>query len=201
VLAMPGKYKVSLSITIKAETRELAGPVEFNCVVLNNSSLPPTDRGAITAFHKKVSDITRVMQGTEQYAEGLFKRSKDIVQALNASPAATPVLLKKAQDVSMQLDSILNKKFNRRSNKPSDEENPPAPVTLNSRLGKIAWSTWGNTTAPTQTQQDAYAILMDEFPPVYQLVKKLGEENIPALEKELERIGAPVTPGRLPDWK
>ncbi len=201
VLAMPGKYTVALSLTTKGETKQLAGPVEFNCVVLNNTTLPAADRSAMTAFHKKVSEITRVMQGTENYAEGLFKRSKDIVQALDNTPAAPVELLKKAQDISMLLDSILNSRFNRRSDKPSDEENPPAPVPLNSRLGKIAWSTWGSTAAPTQTQQDAYAILMDEFPPVYQLVKKLGEADIPALEKELEHIGAPVTPGRLPEWK
>jgi len=45
------------------------------------------------------------------------------------------------------------------------------------------------------------AILLEEFPPVYQLIKKLGEIEIPVLEKELEKIGAPVTPGTLPEWK
>ncbi|NVO20906.1 MAG: glycosyl hydrolase [Bacteroidetes bacterium] len=201
VLAMPGKYKVTLSLTSKGETKDIAGPVEFNCVVLNNTSLPAADRQSLVAFHKKVSEISRVMQGTELYAEGLFKRSKDIIQALDETPKTTVALMKQATDVSMQLDSILNKKFNRRSNRPSEEENPPAPVTLNSRLGKIAWTTWGSTTAPTQSQLDAYSILMDEFPPVYNLVKKLGESDIPALENELEKIGAPVTPGRIPEWK
>ena len=201
VLAMPGKYKLTLSITEKGETRQVAGPVEFNCVVLNNATLPLTDRSAMTAFHKKVSEITRVMQGTENYAEGLYKRSKDIVQALDNAPAAPSLLMKKALDVTAQLDSLLNTKFNRKTDKPSEEENPPAPVCLNSRLGKIAWTTWGSTAAPTQTQLDAYSILMDEFPPVYRLVKKLGEVDIPAIEKELESIGAPGTPEILPEWK
>jgi photosystem II stability/assembly factor-like uncharacterized protein len=201
VLAMPGKYNVTLYMTSKGETKLLAGPVSFNCVVLENTTLPATDRQAMTAFHRKVAEVTRLMQGTEQYADGLFKRSKDIVQALNVSPASTPELMKKAMDVNMMLDSILNKKFNRRSDRPSDEENPPAPVPLNTRLGKISWTTWVTTSSPTQTQLDAYSILMEEFPPVYQLVKQLGERDLPALEKELEKIGAPVTPGRLPEWK
>jgi hypothetical protein len=50
-------------------------------------------------------------------------------------------------------------------------------------------------------QKDAFAILMEEFPPVYNAIKKVGETDIPNLEKELEKIGAPLTPGRLPDWK
>ena len=34
---MPGKYKVSMSLTSAGETKLLAGPVEFNAVVLNNT--------------------------------------------------------------------------------------------------------------------------------------------------------------------
>ncbi|MBK7214392.1 MAG: hypothetical protein IPH88_14045 [Bacteroidales bacterium] len=155
----------------------------------------------MAAFHKSIAELTRVMQGTEQYARTLYKRSKDIVQATYSCPNATPELLVKAMMVQTQLDSVLNKKFNRQSNRPSDEENPPAPVSLNNRLYKIAWSTWISTSAPTKMQKDAYDILREEFPPVYNLVKKLGETDIPNLEKELENIGAPLTPGRLPDWK
>lgn len=201
VLAVPGKYQVSLYLTRNGETKLIAGPESFKCVTLNNTTLPAKDRAALAEFHQKVAEVTRVMQGTESYAEGLLKRSSDIVQALNTSPLATPELLAKATDVRMQLDSLLNKKFNRKSIRPSDEENPPAPVPLNNRLGKISWTTWVSTSEPTQGQKDALAILMEEFPPVYQLVKQIGEVSIPSLEKELEKLGAPVTPGRLPEWK
>ena len=102
---------------------------------------------------------------------------------------------------NMQLDTIRNVKINRRTNKPSEEENPPAPVPLNSRLGKLTWITWSSTQQPTQGQLDAYAILETEFPPVYNQVKQLGEVEIPALEKGIESLGGPVTPGRLPEWK
>jgi hypothetical protein len=49
-------------------------------------------------------------------------------------------------------------------------------------------------------QLDAYSILMAEFPPVYDQVKRIGETDLIALEKEVEKLGAPVTPGRLPVW-
>jgi len=151
VLATPGKYSVTLFLTAKGETKQIAGPESFICKVLNNATLPASDRAALAAFHKKVAEVTRVMRGTEAYAEGLLKRSTNIVQALNTSPANTPELLARAQDIRMQLDSLLNKKFNKRSDKPSDEENPPAPVPLNNRLGKISWTTWVSTFEPTQT--------------------------------------------------
>ncbi len=201
VLAMPGRYKVSMTLTANGETKPLAGPVEFSAIVLENTTLPAADRKGMTEFHKKIAEITRVMQGTENYAEALYRRSTSILQALNSTPAASADLLKRAREIQLQLDEILNVKFNRNTGKPSEEENPPAPVPLNSRLGKLSWISWSSTSAPSQTQKDAYAILEAEFPPVYDQVKHLGETDIPQLEKALENLGAPVTPGRLPEWK
>ncbi|MEI6456953.1 MAG: glycosyl hydrolase [bacterium] len=201
VLSMPGKYKVSLSMTSGGETRQIAGPVDFNAVVLNNVTIPATDRKAMVAFHEKVAEITHVMQGTENYAEGLYKRVTSILQALNSTPDASPELMKRALDAQLALDDILNVKFNRNTGKPSEEENPPAPVTLNQRLGKLAWITWGSTGSPTQGQLDAYKILEKEFPTVYNQVKSLGETEIPQIEQMAEKSGSPATPGRLPDWK
>ena len=200
VLAMPGKYQVSLSMTTGGETKQLAGPVAFNAVVLDNASLPATDRGAMIAFHKKIAELTRVMQGTEVYADGLYKRVNDILTALNSTTGASPDLVKKARELQLQLYEILNVKFNRRTNKPSVEENPPAPVPLNARLGKLTDAILSSTAQPTQLQLDAYKILEDEFPPVYDKIKMIGEKDIPELEKALEKLGAPVTPARLPVW-
>jgi len=201
VLAMPGKYKVSMSMTAGGETKVLAGPVEFITKPLENTSLPPANRQAVVEFHQKVDQLTRVMQGTEDYAENLNKRVTCILQAINSTPVVPEDLLTKARAIQAQLDEILNQKFNRQSARPSEEENPPAPVTLNQRLGKLSWISFGSTGDPTTTQTDAYNILMDEFPPVYKQVKQLGEVDIPQLEKAMESIGAPLTPGRLPEWK
>lgn len=201
VLAMPGKYKVSMTLTAGGEIKNIAGPVEFNVVPLQNTTLPAQDRPAMVAFQKQVAELTRVMQGTEDYAELLSKRIASILQALNSVPNASADLTKKAREVQLQLDEILNVKFNRNTGKPSDEENPPAAVPLNSRLGKLSWISWSSTSDPTQGQKDAYKILEEEFPPVYSQVKHIGEVEIPALEKALENLGGPVTPGRLPEWK
>jgi len=198
---MPGIYKVSLSLTAGEETRQIAGPVAFKVVPLNNTTLPAPDRPAMVAFHAKVSELTRVMRGTEDYAEELMNRTTAILHALNSAPQAKPEDIQKARALYLELDEILNTKFNRRSTKPSSEENPPAPVSLNERLSKVTWITWSTTGQPTQGQMDAYKILEEEFPPVYNQVKRIGEVDLPALEKSLESIGAPVTPGRLPVWR
>jgi len=196
---MPGKYKVSLSITVRDSVKQLAGPVEFSAVTLNNTTLPATDKVALAQFQQKVAELTRVMSGTSDYMEDLLKRSYSLQNALNAVPGANAQLRERISKVSRQLEDV-KLKFNNNSNRPSDEENPPAPVTLNNRLYKMAWAHWGSTGAPSQAQLDAYSILMAEFPPVYEQVKRIGENDLPALEKEVEKLGAPATPGRLPVW-
>ena len=201
VLVIPGTYQVSLSMTAGGKTTELAGPVSFEVVPLNNTSLPPEDRAAVDAFYKQVRELYRVMRGTENYAEELQKRTTAILNALHNTPGASPELIAEAQKIKKELDEILNVTMNRRTDKPSDEENPPAPVPLNDRLGKVAWAGWGFTGEPTQTQKTAYAILEEEFPPVYNRIKEIGTVELPALEARVEAIGAPVTPGRLPVWK
>jgi hypothetical protein len=130
----------------------------------------------------------------------LLKRSYALAAALNAVPGANTELRSRIASVSKQLEDI-KLKFNNVSNKPSDEENPPAPVTLYNRLYKMAWAHWGSTGAPTQMQKDSYSILMAEFPPVYEQIKQIGETDMKNLEIEVEKLGAPATPGRLPVWK
>ena len=200
IFAMPGKYSVSMSMTAAGETKVIAGPVDFNAVVLNNTTLPAPDRAALAEFHKKIAEMARVMQGTEEYAQMLNKNVNDILASLNSTPQPMPELKKKAIDLHLQLDEILNQKFNRKTNKPSLEENPPAPVPLNLRLEKIAYTTWQSTSQPTQLQMDAYKILKDEFPPVYEQVKHIGTVDLPDLIKQMDKLNAPPVPGFLPDY-
>jgi photosystem II stability/assembly factor-like uncharacterized protein len=201
ILAMPGNYKVSMAMIAGGETKQLAGPVQFTARVISNNSLPTADRQAVVEFNRKVSELTRVVQGTENYAETLYRRVTSLLQAMNSTPKASPELAGTARTLQFQLDNILNRTFNHSTNKPSEEENPPSPVTLNQRLRKLSGMSWSSTGDPTKTQMDAYSILMDEFPPVYNQVKQIGETDVPKLEKALESLGAPVTPGRLPEWK
>jgi hypothetical protein len=50
-------------------------------------------------------------------------------------------------------------------------------------------------------QRDGYAIADEEFRPVYEELKKILAEDVAAIEKRLDAVGAPYTPGRLPDWR
>ena len=201
VLAVPGKYFVSMSITEKGVTRKLAGPIPFFTKPLNNSSIPVADHQGVTEFNKKVSQMASTMSGTERYAGKLLNRTNGLIQSLYTLPQADINTFQNLVSVRNELDSLINYVFNRRSDVPSSEENPPAPVTLNARLSKIIYSTWMTTSAPTSSQTEAYDILNQEFPPVYNRIKFIGEVTLPQIEKELKALKIQYIDGELPELK
>ena len=201
ILAMPGKYSVEMAMTTGLETKKIGDQVEFEAKVLNNTTLPAENRADQVAFTMKAARMARIVQGTEQYSQYLLKRVNDLRVSASNSPNSSQEAAIRLRELQSKLDDIINVKFNRRTNKPSQEENPPAPVPLNDRLDKLTATIWSYTGTPTRGQQDAYTILEEEFPPVYEQVKLIGEKDLPEIEKILEQDSAPVTPGRLPEWK
>jgi hypothetical protein len=72
----------------------------------------------------------------------------------------------------------------------SAEEVPPAEVPINDRLGNITYAHMGSTSGIANTEKQNYEILKEEFPPVLAALKRIVETDIPALEAELNKMGA-----------
>jgi hypothetical protein len=199
-MAMPGKYAVTMSMIFRGEEKLLAGAVEFTAKVLNNTTLPAADRADLVAFQDKVSELVNAVNGAEEFTGELMKRTQYIKQAVQNTPGAPYSLMLQAIAVEKQLDDIIWK-INGQVPAASDEENLPAPPPINHRLGAIMAASWGNTSTPTQTQRDQYALLEEEFPPILDQLKKIAEVDMKELESQLDKMNAPWTPGRLPEWK
>jgi hypothetical protein len=198
-LALPGKYYLRLGMVSDGQFKELAGPVEFTASVLENTALPVKDREELVTFQKNIADLNRTMQGAQRSIDELLERTESIKQAGHNTPGISPDFLIKAQQVSNKLES-LQLIFTGKTDKPSDEENPPGPVPLNQRMGSVIWGQWRSTSV-TKSMKDNYAILLEEFPPVLEMIRSVAERDIKELEDELVRAGAPWTPGRVPVWK
>jgi len=197
---MPGKYFVSLSQCVRGEVTDLVGPVEFNAHVLNNVTLPAPDRAELLAFQQKTAKLTRAISAAQQLANNLVERLRYIKQAISNTADAPEELMAKATAIEIQLDDILWK-FNGQSPKASREENWPAPPSVRERVGALVYSHWGSTSAVSETQIQMYDILAEEFPPILDQLKNIATVELKGLEDELDAIGAPWTPGRMPEWK
>jgi photosystem II stability/assembly factor-like uncharacterized protein len=200
MLALPGKYRVSMALCVDGQLKELAGPVEFNAEVLHNTTLPAADRAEMVAFQKSEAEMARSLQGAQKLVEEMTRQVAAMKKAALITPAASTDLLNRIRAAETELEDIL---FAFQGKKPaaSQEENPPAPVPLNQRLSAMVEAQWRSTSSVTKTQRMLFDILRQEFPPVRERIRKMQEVELPALEKELEAAGAPWTPGRLPDWK
>ncbi len=195
---LPGKYNVTMFLVSREGEKQISETVEFNVVPLGINEKNLRDNEELFVFQTKANELARIIAGTESYLNELVKKVGKLKQAILTTPSASIELLKDADRIALELDNIYLK-FNRESQSPSVEENPPSANTINERLSVLRWTHWRSTEPITQKEHESYDILMDEFPPLYQRIKELSEIDITNIETKLEAAGAPYTPGRLPE--
>lgn len=200
ILAMPGKYTVSMARVFDGQIKELAGPVEFEVKALNNTTIPNNNREELVAFQDQVSELVNAVNAADEVAKELMTRTQYVKQAIQNTPSAPYSLMDAAVEVEKKLDQILWA-LNGQKPRASDEENRPAIPPVQTRLGAIMEASFGNTSAPTQTQRDQYKLLEEELPPLLAQLKQIAEVDLKNLENELDKLGAPWTPGRIPTWQ
>ena len=200
IMVMPGNYKVGLKMWHEGELTELVEPVEFTCKKLNNTTLPAEDYNENVEFAGKVNKLALAVVGAGRLISDNMVKVEQIKQAIYATPGASQKLMDKARALGVQLEK-LNFTMNGLPAKASGEEVPPEQVPLNDRLSSISYTHMGSTAGITTTEKQSYDILAEEFPPVLEELKSIVENDIPALEAELNKIGAPWTPGRIIEWK
>ncbi len=200
IMVMPDNYKVGLKMWHEGELTELVEPVEFTCKKLNNTTLPAEDYNENVEFAGKVNKLALAVVGAGRLISDNMAKVEQIKQAIYATPGASQKLMDKARALGVQLEK-LNFTMNGLPAKASGEEVPPEQVPLNDRLSSISYTHMGSTAGITTTEKQSYDILAEEFPPVLEELKSIVENDIPALEAELNKIGAPWTPGRIIEWK
>ncbi|MBV8203204.1 MAG: glycosyl hydrolase, partial [Acidobacteria bacterium] len=195
-LVTPGTYKVSIAERVDGVSTPLGQQQSFAVEPVMNPDLPAKARAAELAFARKVARLQRAVLGAQKSAEEAEQRLDLIHKALLDTPAADAKLAADARQLQLRLKDLYEK-IN--GDKVIAEHNEPAPPAILQRLQtSIAW---GNMTAPTHTQEEAYRIAAQEFGPVLDGLRQLVEVDLKHLEDQLESAGAPYTPGRVPHWQ
>ena len=196
-LIMPGIYSVSLNKFEDGILTELAGPQKFTVKSLNMSTLPEADRKSFDDFCKKVSEARRVVGGVTEYKNELSVKLKYIKAALLETPAAGAAIVKSVQDAQEHLTRI-NILLNG-DNSLAKREFETVP-SINGRISTIEGGMWTTTMAPTTTFIRSLEIAQKQLSSILADIKILGAE-VNAIEKELDQLKAPWTPGRIPEMK
>ena len=191
-LAMPGKYNVTVALRVDGKATPLPGAQSFNVVAEGAENLAAADRTALADFQKKVSALQRAISAAGDIAAATKTRISLLKRAAQEVDATK--LAADAEQFDNQIDALLHAL---RGNRPNNEIPPPS---INERINTVAQRIRFSTGRPTQTQTEQYNLAAEEFKPVMARLRALVEDELPKLEKALEKAGAPLTPGRLPDW-
>ncbi|UCE20992.1 MAG: glycosyl hydrolase, partial [Candidatus Aminicenantes bacterium] len=195
---LPGEYKVFLSKNVNGVVTKLTEPVEFKAVVLGNASLPAEDRAELVAFQKKVRVLSRAVNAASSVMSELADKARHYRVALKSVTVDASHIYAQIKALEEDVSGVQVKLFGDRTFRRIDKDAEPG---LSSRISSIIYEQRRSTSAPTQTQRDAYTIVADDFGPILETLKKLIEVNVKNIEKMLDDIGAPYTPGRFPKWK
>jgi photosystem II stability/assembly factor-like uncharacterized protein len=197
-LTMPGMYTVRMSKTVEGATTEIAGPVTFSTSILSNASLPAADRKALVQFQRSVASLQRAVLGASQAVDELKNRLVLIKKALTDMQAPAGALRGKVETLEASLRELTRAL---RGDRTLSSRSEPVPKSLDSIVNGIVDDQWQSSGAPTQTQRDAYNMAGDRFAPLLARLHTLAETDLKEIENQMEGLGAPWTPGRIPDWK
>ncbi|MCP4551068.1 MAG: glycosyl hydrolase [Bacteroidetes bacterium] len=198
VFVLPGKYLVSLAKNVKGEITELAGPHSFEIRELNNRTLPAADRKELVAFKQKAVKLVNAVGAVSRTIRELnskidpYKAATKAFTGNKAIQLLTEVITLENQLKAVQLKINGDRTFGRLD--------LDGPFALRQRSQSAIYDIYGSTSNIPGSSKRNYEIAADEFSPILDEVKQL----VHAFEMMDDRLGgmnAPVTSGRLPNWK
>jgi hypothetical protein len=193
-LVAPGKYTVSVGKRIDGVETALGPPQTFNVVPLYLSIVQESDRAAVLDFQKKAAGLQRTLMGASRATEEALTRVQYVRRALDQIAGPDPGLVAEVNRIGAELHNISDQLEGdpvlRRTHDPS----PP------SLLDRVTTAVNGllTTSPPTATHRESLAIAQQQAGPLLERLRKAIEVDLAKVEKQLNALGAPWTPGRVP---
>ena len=196
-LVAPGRYTVSLAVRQNGELTEVTGPQSFEVKSLPQGAETSRDLAGVQAFQRKAGELYRAVAGAGALAGELNNRIEHLKVAIPSTPAAGEPLEQRLRHIEARLDDLvvlLN------GDSTIASRNEPTPWSITRRAGVVYGLLLAVRSDVPAMYEDSYAIAAEEFGAALDGLKSI-DADLGALETELERLGAPHTPGRVPDWQ
>ena len=194
-VVVPGKYSVALSQRVGGTASPLGNAVTFNVVLDPQLGHTPADLTARWQFAQKLQTLRRDIAGSLELANSTSSRLDAILQALDATPAAPRPLHEQARGLKRRLAAIL---VELQGDRALGSRSVPTAAAISERANTISGELNNSLGRQTATHEQQLQIASELFVAQRAALKALVETDVPAIERELERLGAPYTPGRIP---
>jgi photosystem II stability/assembly factor-like uncharacterized protein len=192
MLVMPGEYKVSLSKEVDGEVTQLTEPESIVVKPLRKGALEGPSQEETLAFRKNVSEMQRAFRALYISLDKAFGKVNQMEASLKNASFKPEALNDQLHDIKMKLTDIQTEL---RGSSSKNEIGEKSPLTIGSRILRVALGTANSTYGPTQTHRESLEIAKEEFAGLKQDFEQIAEEQIPQLLTELFEAGAPWIEG------
>ena len=189
---MPGKYTVSMAMRGGGVVTPLPGSQSFNVIVEGKENMSAADAKLLADFQRKVSSLQRSVAAANDVSSNAKTRITLLKRSASEAPVDNKKLVDQAEAFDNEIDALINELRGGREN----SEIPPPSIAQ--RVGNVSGTIRLSTVKPTQSQVANYDLANSELASLLTRLRKLVEVDLPRFEKELDAVGAPMTPGRLP---
>ena len=188
---VPGTYTVEMMLVTKDKVSMIGNKQSFKVSALHDEYR--ADMPLAMDFRQELNEFNKVYQAMNTQLNNLDKRVNTIRYALEAEADVKPEMIYKARQLQLHVDSLKEILSGDKVRKKHYADYAPG---LSNRWGMLMWGTNSHSELPTQTIRNDFKIVKNRTESILKEIERIRQEEITALEKELNRVGAPYTPGR-----
>lgn len=196
-MVLPGEYTMSLSVRQDGEVTPLGQAQTFVVKDLRVSPEITEDRAALLAFQQKTADLRRAVDGASGLMGEMQRRINHLQAALVRTETATEAHKQELTAIDSELRAV---RVMMNGDRTIASRNEPVPMSISGRVASIIFGHWRSQSDVTGVHQGAYDIAAAEFADALDRLRRL-DERLHNFEQNMEALGAPWTPGRVPEWQ
>jgi hypothetical protein len=188
VMAIPGKYTVTLSKQVQGKITALSIARTFSVERMRKGALEGSAPKETEIFWQKIAKLQRDISASSLVLRKTLRRVEGLYTALSRTPAAPGNLDKQLFNLRHALLKLDEKLNGNRSKQQIGEKNNP---TIIYRLRVAIRGTMSSTYGPTPTHKRSLEIASEEFREFKKTLDNILNKQLPDLEKALHDTGAP----------
>ncbi len=192
-LVAPGTFSVSLAKRVDGEVTDFGKSQSFDVAPLRERGYKGAEPPVVAAFWREMAEMGRVVQATHDLFHDTEEKLERIRGALMESTVADNSLDDRVRDIEKRVMALHEKLA---GNDRRDNYGDPGPVSVLRRLGVVGLGNSMSTYGPTPMHKRQFEIAEQDFATIHADFEAILEQEIPALEADLEAAGVPWSAGR-----
>jgi photosystem II stability/assembly factor-like uncharacterized protein len=194
VMVAPGTYTVHLASRVDGTITDLGLSQSFTVKPMRaERTLPSTEPSEVIAFQREFAELRRQATGARSALAETDQRLKRIRGTLDRTRVDDVALFADLRAIERRI-AELQQAFS--GNEFRNMANEQGPVSIQARLEAIQMGTRFSLSGPTATHREVFELVNAQIREVSTSLNSLLTDELPALERRLDAINAPWTPGR-----